>query len=126
MLAVPEHHISDISDSEAVDKNIADLDLLPDCRSVLTELEDISGAQNKDIVFLISQITQKLCLRLEVAEFAVHGNRVSGLYQMVNQFDVFLAGVTGRVDILGNDVRSLQHKLVDDARDRLLIARNRT
>ena len=124
VLAVPQDHISDISHSEAVDKNVADLNLLADRRSVLADFEHVSGAQQKDIFFFVAKFTHQLCLCLEVAEFTVYRDRVLGLYQVIDQLDIFLAGVAGRVDVLGDDIRPFQHQLVDDACDRLLVARD--
>ena len=41
-------------------------------------------------------------------------NGISGLYQVINQFDVLLTGVSGGMYILGDNIGALQQKFVDD------------
>ena len=125
MLAVAQDHVADVADPEAVDQDIADLDLLADEGLVLRDLQDIAGAEDEDILLVVAQFTRDLGLGLEMAVFAVHGNGIAGLDQVVDQLDVLLAGMTGGVYVLGDDIRALHQELIDDRRDRLLVARDR-
>ena len=126
MLAVAQDDISDISDTESVDQDIADLDFLADESAVFGEFEHITGVEDEDILLAVAHLAGNLCLRLEVAELAVDRDGISGLYQMVDQLDVFLAGMAGCVNILCGDIGALQQEFVDDGSDRLFVARNGT
>ena len=112
MLAVAKHDVSDIADSDPVYQDIAHLDLFTDNGSVFSELQDITGMQDKNILFVIPQTSQELRLGLEVPVLSVNGDAVSGLHEVVDQLYVLLAGMAGGMDILGNDVRALVGPIV--------------
>ena len=54
----------------------------------------------------------------------MNGNGEFGLDQRVDQFNIFLAGMSGYMYILKNNIRSFHQQLVDDIGDCLFIARN--
>ena len=124
VLAVAQNDVSYVADSQSVDQNVADLYFLAHCRAVLGEFEHIAGAKEENILFVISQLSGDLVLGLEVAELAVDRDRESGLDQVVDEFDILLAGVAGGMDILCDDIRALHHELIDNAGHGFLIARN--
>ena len=125
MLAVTKDDVSDVPDAQSVDKDISDLDLLTDSRAILGQFENISGTEDENILLAVTHFTGDLGLRLQVTVFTVDRNGKSGLYQMIDQLDILLAGVSRRMYILGNDVGALHQELIDYCRNRLFVARNR-
>ena len=124
MLAVAQDDISDIADTQSVDQDIADLDLLADSCAVFRELEHIARTENENILFLVSKRAGDFGLCLEVAEFTVDRDGVSGLDQVIDQLDVLLTGVSGCVHILADNISTLQQEFIDHGGDCLLVARD--
>ena len=77
---------------------------------------------------MLAVIPQRLCdfrPGPKVLVLPVHGNRVLGLHQGVDELDFLLAGVARHMDILEDDLGPLVVELVDDPGHGLLVARNR-
>ncbi len=64
-------------------------------------------------------------LPLQMPVLAVNRERVFRLHQRVDHLDLLLAGVSGHMRVLEDDLRALHTQLVDDLGHRLLVARDR-
>ncbi len=64
-------------------------------------------------------------MRFAMLVLPVDRNRILGLHQRIDQFDLFLTGMSRNMDVLEDHLRALHFQLVDDLRHRFLVARNR-
>ena len=75
--------------------------------------------------FWIPSSCSDASLRLQVLVLAVHRNRIFRMHQRINQLDLFLACMSGNMDILENNLCTLHRQLVDDSRYSFFIPGNR-
>ena len=72
----------------------------------IADFKYISRVQDKDILLWNSQVLGKSRIGFPVAVLAMDRDRVFGLYQGIDQFQFFLAGMSGYMGILEDDVCS--------------------
>ena len=94
-------------------------------RRFLIQLQHVAGLQDKDVFLRDAQIPCDIAVRDEVLVFAVNRDRILRLHQRIDQLEILLAGVTGDMHILEDDVRALHQQFVDDVRHGLFVAGDR-
>ena len=93
--------------------------------AVFIHLQNIPGCQDKDIFFRDPKILYNMLLRCQMTIFSMDRDRISRFDKGIDQFDLFLAGMSGNVDILEDNLRTLHGELVDNLGYCLLISRDR-
>ena len=124
MLSVPEHDIPNIPDAQSVYEDRACVHLVHNLRGVLIHLQHISGLDDEYIFLRDAEGLRHFRVGFQVTVLAVHRNRVFRLYKRIDEFQLFLTGMSGYVGILEDDFRALCRKLVYHAGNRFLISRN--
>ena len=81
--------------------------------------------KDKNIVFGDPKGCRNICLGFHMTKFAVNRDRIFGMHQRIDQFDLFLAGMTGYMHILEDHLGSHHGQLIDDPGNCFLISRNR-
>ena len=117
MLSVTKYDITNIPDSKTVYKNCS-------C-TILIYLQNNSGVQNTNIVIGISKFLCNKLLRSQMTVFTMYRNCIFRLHKGVDQLDFLLAGMSGYMCILENNLGTFHRKLVDNLGYSLLITWNR-
>ena len=91
----------------------------------LSDCEYISGLHQHNMVFLYTHSLSQFRTGFQMLIFTMNRNCILRLCQSIDQLDLFLAGMTGNMCILENNLCTLAVKFIDNIRNRLLIARNR-
>ena len=125
MLTVPQYNVSYIAYTQTVYQNCSGTYLFRYSRRLFpVQFQHIPGRKDKDILLGYAQFSGNSRLGFQMPVFPVNRDGVFGFYQRVDQLDLFLAGMSGHMGILENDVGALAAQLVDDLRDCLFISRN--
>ena len=124
MLSISQYYISDITDTQTVDQNSSYGYSAIDLGLFLADFQYISGGQDEDIVLTDAQTLCNLGLCLQMLVFTMHGYCVLRMDQGIDQLDLFLAGMSGYMSILENNICAFAEQLVDDLGDGLFIARD--
>ena len=66
------------------------------------------------MLFIHTKFCCHTCLRFTVFELAMYRNCIFRMKQGVDQFDLFLAGMSGYVSILENNICALAVQIVND------------
>ena len=115
MLAVSEHDISHISDSESVHKYCSCVYFVHNSRRLIVEFQHISGLDDKYILFRDAERFCHLGVCFQVTVFTMHRDRILRFYKRVDQFQLFLAGMARHMGILKDNFRAFSGKLIDHA-----------
>ena len=127
MAAVADHDVADVADSFAVDENSADLDRFGFLRAVGGQFQDIAVFENKAVFFRNADVLGQAAMAHEMAILAVDRHEIARSGQLQHGLELFLARVTGNVD-LGNffvvDFGAAPVQVIDQIGDRFLVAGN--
>ena len=83
------------------------MDLVHNLGLFIADFKHIARVQDKDVLLWNSQILGKSRVGLPVAVLAMDRDRILRLYQGIDQFQFFLAGMSRYMGILEDDICSL-------------------
>ena len=100
MLTVTEYNISNIAHTKSVyeDRSCVNTSCYLGILSV--QFQYISGRKDKDILFRNSKIFHNMFLCSQMTVLTMDRDRIFRFYKGVDQLDLFLAGMSGNMDIL--------------------------
>ena len=98
--------------------------MVDDLGALLADLQHIARMEHHDVFLGDPQGFCQFLLGHPVAEFTMDGDGIFGMHQGIDQLDLLLAGMARYMGILGDHLRSLHGKLVDDPCHCLFISRN--
>ena len=125
MLAVSEHNISHIANAKSVYQDRPCLNVSCDLGAVLIHFQNISRCKNKNVFFWDSKLLGNMFLSSQMTVFSMNRNRVFRTDQGIDQFNLFLAGMSRYMSILENNFCALHIQLVDHFGNCFFISRNR-
>ena len=125
MLTVTKNDISYISYTKSVYQDCSCVYSACYLCTLAVKLQNISGCKDKDILFGDSKFLNHIFLCGQMSVFTMNRDCIFRFYQRIDQLDFFLAGMSGNMDILENNLRTLHGKLIDNLGYRFLISRNR-
>ena len=125
MLTVTKYDITDITNPQTIYKDRTCMNRAGNCCTVCIQLQNITGSKDKDILFRNTKIFYDMFLCSQMSVFTMNRNRIFWSYQRIDQFDFFLAGMSGYVNILENNLCTLHGQLIDNLGNGFLISRNR-
>ena len=102
MLTVTKYDITDITNPQTIYKDRTCMNRAGNCCTVCIQLQNITGSKDKDILFRNTKIFYDMFLCSQMSVFTMNRNRIFWSYQRIDQFDFFLAGMSGYVNILEN------------------------
>ena len=89
------------------------------------QLQNISGRKDENILLRDSQIFHNMLLCSQMTVLTMDRNGIFRFYEGVDQLDLLLAGMSGNMDILENNLGSLHRQFVDDLGNCLFISGDR-
>ena len=126
MLAVAQHDRADVADAVAVDKHLARGRITGHAlHRARADLDGVAVVANHNILAVHAHLEGEILMDLEHALLAVHGDKVLGLCERVDDLELLLTGVARNVQHIRaviDDLHALAEELVDDARDGVLVA----
>ncbi|MPM52054.1 hypothetical protein SDC9_98807 [bioreactor metagenome] len=128
MLAVTQHHIAHIADTKAIHQDGSCRHDARQSDRIGTHLDHLAILGQDDVLTGHAHAFSQLCVLPQHPVFTVNGDKVMRLHQRVHQFQFFLEGVAGSVNIRHRVIYHLSAaavQLVDHAGDIDLIAGNR-
>jgi len=110
-----------------IDTDAADVDLAGFAGAEFVEFENVSALDQHDFADRSAHGGGHFGVQLELAVFAVNWDEIARLDQVDDEFEFFLAGVTGDVDrracaVFINDVGLAAEEVVDHPVNRLFVA----
>ena len=94
MLSVAKHDVSNIAHAKTVHKDRACVYLVHDLRRLVIQLQHIARLDDKDILLRDTQRFRDLRVCLKVTVLAVHRNGIFRFHKRVDQFQLFLTGMS--------------------------------
>ena len=117
MLPVPQNDAADIADTGAVHHDLAGGNRPSQLAGLGGALDDLADVRNDDPLRGHPHLLGQLGVLLQVPLLAVHGDKVLGLAQGMDDLQLLLAGVPGDVQpfqLVVDHVGALAVELVDD------------
>ena len=81
--------------------------------------------QNKDVILIHAQLMHQICLRFQMTILTMYRNGIPRLYQRIDQFNLFLSGMSGYMRIFKYNICTFGIQFVDHLGNRFFISRNR-
>ena len=107
MLSISEDHISYITDTQSVYQDRTDGYPSGNFRLFLADFQYISGREDENIVLADTKALCNLRLCFQMLVFTMDRNCILRMDQGIDQFDLFLAGMSGYMGILENNICAL-------------------
>ena len=125
MLTVTKNDISYISYTKSVYQDCSCVYSACYLCTLAVKLQNISGCKDKDILFGDSKFLNYIFLCGQMSVFTMNRDCIFRFYQRIDQLDFFLAGMSGYVCILENNLGTFHGKFVDNLGYGFLITRDR-
>ena len=126
MLTVTKYDVSDITDTKSVYQDRSGVYVIQSpLRCPHPSPEHLPDARIKIFSFGIPRSSATVLLRCQMTIFSMDRDRIFRFDQGIDQLDLLLAGMSGYVGILEDNLRTLHGELVDNLGYCLLISRNR-
>lgn len=107
MLSISQYYISDITDTQTVYEDRAYGYSAADLCLLLADFQYIAGGQDENIVLADAKVLCDLRLCFQMLVFTMDRNCILRMDQGIDQFDLFLAGMSGYMGILENNICAL-------------------
>ena len=125
MLSVAHYNISNISDAKTIDKYRSNLHFIYHICAFIIQFQYISGRKHKNILFRDTKLFCNSGLGDTVFVFSMDRDGIFRANQRIDQFHLFLAGMTGYMGIVENNLCALNIQVIDNSGNSFFISRNR-